>query len=105
MIEQPWSLDKEVSLIQHFDVGVMPLPDTAWTRGKCAYKLIQYMACGIPVVASPVGANVDVVPSDCGLLADSSPQWLAAFRQLADDSALRLVLGAGARRWVEQHFS
>ena len=63
------------------------------------------MACGIPVVASPVGANVDVVPSDCGLLADSSPQWLAAFRQLADDSALRLVLGAGARRWVEQHFS
>ena len=105
VIEEPWSLDMEVSLIQHFDVGVMPLPDTAWTRGKCAYKLIQYMACGIPVVASPVGANVDVVPSDCGLLADSSSQWLSALRKLADDSALRLLLGAGARRWVEKHFS
>ena len=105
VIELPWSLDQEVLLIQQFDVGVMPLPDTPWTRGKCAYKLIQCMACGIPVVASPVGANVDAVPSGSGLLADSPQQWLAAFRQLSADPALRLRLGVAARRWVEQHYS
>ena len=105
VIEQPWSLKQEVPLIQQFDVGVMPLPDNPWTRGKCAYKLIQCMACGIPVLASPVGANVDAVPPGCGLLADSSQKWLEAFRQLAADPALRLRLGAGARHWVEQHYS
>ena len=63
------------------------------------------MACGVPVLASPVGANVDVVPPGCGLLADSSHQWLAAFRQLAADPALRHRLGVAARQWVEQHYS
>ena len=105
VIERPWNLEQEVSLIQQFDVGVMPLPDTSWTRGKCAYKLIQCMACAIPVVASPVGANVDALPPDCGFLADSSQQWLEAFRQLAADSALRMRLGAAGRHWVEQHYS
>jgi len=105
VIEQPWSLEQEVPLIQQFDVGVMPLPDTPWTRGKCAYKLIQCMACGIPVVASRVGANVDSVPPECGLLAESSAEWLVAFRQLAADPALRARLGATGRRWVEQRYS
>ncbi len=105
VIEQPWSLEQEVPLIQQFDVGVMPLPDTPWTRGKCAYKLIQCMACGIPVVASRVGANVEAVPSQCGVLADSSEQWLAAFRRLAADPELRQGMADAARRWVEQRYS
>lgn len=105
VIEQSWSLEQEVSLIQQFDVGVMPLPDTPWSRGKCAYKLIQCMACGISVVASRVGANIDAVPSGCGLLADSSQQWLTAFRQLAADPAGRLQLGAAAHQWVERRYS
>lgn len=105
VIERPWSLEEELPLIQQFDVGVMPLPDTPWTRGKCAYKLIQCMACAIPVVASSVGANVEAVPPECGILAESPDQWLAAFRKLAADSALRLRLGAAARRWVKQHYS
>ena len=62
VIEHVWSLEEEVTLINQFDVGVMPLPDSLWSRGKCAYKLIQCMACAIPVIASPVGANVHVVP-------------------------------------------
>ena len=105
VIEQPWSLEQEVPLIQQFDVGVMPLPNAPWTRGKCAYKLIQCMACSIPVVASRVGANVEAVPPDCGLLAESSAEWLAAFRRLAADPELRQRMGTAARQWVEQHYS
>ena len=105
VIEQFWSLEQEVPLIQQFDVGVMPLPENQWTRGKCAYKLIQCMACGIPVVASAVGANPDVVPRDCGLLANSAQQWLTALRQLAADPDLRLRLGLSARRRVEDRYS
>jgi glycosyltransferase involved in cell wall biosynthesis len=105
VIERPWTLDQEVPLIQQFNVGVMPLPDTTWARGKCAYKLIQCMACGIPVIASPVGANVDAVLPCCGLLAESAAEWLAAFRQLAADASLRERMGAAARRWVEERYS
>lgn len=105
VIEKPWSLQQEVSLIHQFDVGVMPLPDSQWARGKCAYKLIQCMACAIPVIASPVGANVDVVPPNCGLLPSTSTEWLSAFRQLAANSDLRNRLGVAGRKWVEQHYS
>ena len=103
--EHSWFLEREVSLIQQFDVGVMPLPDNSWTRGKSAYKLIQCMSCAIPVIASPVGANVDVVPPQCGLLARSPEQWLRAFRQLASDTELRHQLGASARQWVQERYS
>jgi glycosyltransferase involved in cell wall biosynthesis len=103
--EQPWNPEQEVAQIQQFDVGVMPLPDTPWTRGKCAYKLIQCMACGIPVVGSRVGANVEVVPPECGLLAESSEDWLAAFRWLAANPDLRHKMGSAGRQWVEQSYS
>ena len=105
IIELPWNLEQEVSLIQEFDVGLMPLPDTPWNRGKCAYKLIQCMACGIPVVASSVGANIEAVPPSCGLLANSSDEWLAAFRRLASDPVLRQKMGLTARHWVEKRYS
>ena len=105
VIEQPWSLADEVQQIHRFDVGVMPLPDTAWTRGKCAFKLIQCLACGVPVVASPVGANLEVVTPACGLLAGSASEWLAAFRKLAAKPLLRAQLGAAGRRWVEERYS
>ena len=105
VIEQPWSLEQEVRLIQQFDVGVMPLPDTPWARGKCAYKLIQCMACAIPVVASRVGGNVEAVPPECGLLVESPAEWLMAFRRLATDSELRLRMGAAGTRWVEERYS
>jgi len=105
IIESLWSLDQEVPLIHQFDVGVMPLPDTPWTRGKCAYKLIQCMACGIPVVASRVGANVEALPPKCGLLVESPGEWLAAFRQLAADPELRQRMGVAGRRWVEERYS
>lgn len=105
VIAQPWSLEQEVPLIQQFDVGVMPLPDTPWTRGKCAYKLIQCLACGVPVVASRVGANVEALPAHSGLLASTSEEWYAAFRRLAADPDLRQHMGASGRRWIEQRYS
>lgn len=105
VVEYPWTLHDELSLIQQFDIGVMPLPDTPWTRGKCAYKLIQYMACGIPVVASPVGANLDAVPPTCGFFASGSDEWLSSFRKLATDPHLRNKMGREARQWVVEKYS
>lgn len=105
VVNMSWNELTEVDVINTFDVGVMPLFDDAWARGKCAFKLIQYMACGVPVVASPVGANVDVVSSDCGLLAGSSAVWLGALRRLRDDPALRQSFGTAARQRVEKMYS
>jgi glycosyltransferase involved in cell wall biosynthesis len=105
VVNIPWSDDTEVDLINTFDVGVMPLFDDEWARGKCAFKLIQYMACAVPVIASPVGANVDVVDSACGLLAANPSAWLDSLRRLRDDLALRQRCGVAARLRVEQMYS
>jgi glycosyltransferase involved in cell wall biosynthesis len=102
----PWTEDTEVSLIKSMDVGVMPLPDTLWARGKCGYKLIQYMACGVPVVASPVGVNRDIVEHGVnGFLAESDNEWRAAVNALLNDSDLRRRMGAAGRRRVEEQYS
>lgn len=102
----PWSEDTEIAQIAAFDIGIMPLHDTPWERGKCAYKLLQVMAAGKPVIASPVGANVQVVRHGVnGFLADTAEEWTDALRTLAGDPALRQRMGAEARRTVEDHFS
>ena len=102
----PWTEDTEVSLIQSMDIGVMPLPDTPWTRGKCGYKLIQYMACGLPVVASPVGVNRDIVEHGVnGFLAESDDEWRAAVKMLLNDADLRCRMGAAGRKKVEEQYS
>ena len=93
-------------MIGSCDVGIMPLQHGPWKLGKCGYKLIQYMACGLPVIASPVGANVDIVNnSGGGFLASSMPEWMDAFDRLAGDSALRRRMGTNGRRAVEIHYS
>lgn len=101
----PWSLEQETAELQAFSVGVMPLPKTDWARGKCALKALQYMACGIPCVATPFGAALDVVrDGDNGLFADSPEAWRAALERLRDPS-LRQRLGAAGRALVEEHYS
>lgn len=104
-VEMEWQEETEIDLINTFDVGVMPLPDDDWARGKCAFKLIQYMACGVPVVASPVGANVDLVREDCGLLATTAQQWLDALRKLRDQASLRKEMGRAGRERVCKDYS
>lgn len=105
VIEVAWSEDTEVDMLNQFDVGVMPLPDDDWARGKCAFKLIQYMACGVPVVASPVGANIDVVSKDCGLLAGSAEEWVKSLRWLRDNPVARKAIGGFGRSRVVEHYS
>ena len=102
----PWSEISEVAAIAELDVGLMPLPDTPWERGKCSYKLIQYMACGLPVVASPVGANLSVVEDGVtGFFADSDEAWIGALCRLADDPGLRRRMGQLGQVRVEQRYS
>lgn len=103
--EVPWSEASEVAEINGFDVGIMPLPDDEWTRGKCAFKLIQYLACGVPVIASRVGANVDVVTDQCGYLAADAEEWIGALRSLRDDPGQRQRMGQAGRARIEQHYS
>lgn len=105
VIEVPWREDTEISHINRFDVGIMPLPDTDWARGKCAFKLIQYMACGVPVIASPVGANRDVVQENCGFFAEDTEQWLHALRTLRDNPGQRDTMGIQARLRIETEYS
>jgi len=102
----PWTEDSEVDAMQSFDVGVMPLPDDPWTRGKCGYKLIQYMGCGLPVIASPVGVNTTIVePGSNGFLASTPGDWISALRRLAADPSLRAAMGARGREVVARRYS
>lgn len=102
---RPWSLETEVAELQRFTVGIMPQPESAWMRGKCALKALQYMACGIPCVASPFGAVLEFLRhGENGLLADSTTGWLKAFMHLRDP-AERRRLGMAGRATVEQGYS
>ena len=102
----PWSEDTEVVQIQSMDIGVMPLTDTLWARGKCGYKLIQYMACGLPVVASPVGVNKEIVEHGMnGFLAETDEEWQKAIGTLLSDADLRRRMGAAGRKKVEENYS
>jgi len=101
-----WTERAEVAEIQSMDIGIMPLDDTIWTRGKCSYKMLQYMACGLPVVVSPVGMNAEVLAlGECGLGASTDSQWVESLVALLEDRTLRRKLGAVGRRIVESNFS
>jgi len=105
-VARPWSEATEVELLRGLDIGIMPLPDEPWTRGKCGYKLIQYMACGVPVVASPVGVNTEIVRhGESGFLASTEGQWVEALARLVAQPDLRRRMGSAGRKMVETKFS
>ena len=100
-----WSEATEVDEIRRLDIGVMPLVDRPFERGKCGYKLIQYMACGVPVVASPVGVNIEIVRDGVnGFLVEDDYAWARAIRELKASAELRARMGAAGRRLVEEKF-
>lgn len=101
-----WSEQTEASMISEMGIGLMPLNDTPWSRGKCGYKLIQYMASGIPVIASPVGVNAAIVEHGVnGFLAESDADWRSALQSLLADPDLRRRMGSAGRRKVQTHYS
>lgn len=102
----PWSEDTEASMVQGMSIGIMPLDDTPWSRGKCGYKLIQYMACGLPVVASPVGVNSRIVEHGVnGFLARTEDEWREALTALLGDPELRHRMGRAGRAKIEAEYS
>jgi len=101
-----WSAATEIDDVSSFDIGIMPLPDDEWSRGKCGLKALQYLALGVPTVTSPVGVNPDIVTSgQNGLLASTEDEWVEAVGRLVDDVSLRRRLGAAGRDTVVEHYS
>ncbi|MFI5075737.1 MAG: glycosyltransferase family 4 protein [Vicinamibacteria bacterium] len=101
----PWSPASEVEALAAMDVGLMPLADDAWTRGKCSFKMLQYMAAGVPSVVSPVGMNREVLAlGESGVGAAGVDEWVDALRALAADSERRTRLGATGRAVALAHF-
>ena len=103
----PWTEITEVSSIQQLDIGIMPLTDSPWERGKCGYKLIQYMACAIPVVASPVGVNCEIVKEgENGMLAGSIDEWSSALDAMLQAGPEGLEeMGRSGRKSVDDWYS
>lgn len=102
-----WTLDGQERELARCDIGIMPLElESPWSRGKCAYKLLQYMAAGLPVVASKVGMNAEVVEhGSSGLLAETDAEWTSALARLLRDRALGLRFGSQGRARIERDFS
>lgn len=101
-----WSEDSEIKSIQDFDIGIMPLAESEWEKGKCGYKLIQYMACGVPVIGSPVGANNQIIQHGVnGYKVSSAEEWKVAFEKLINSSELRTKMGLSGRILVETKYS
>jgi glycosyltransferase involved in cell wall biosynthesis len=101
-----WSPENEVLEVQSFTVGIMPLFDNPWARGKCSFKMLTYMAVGIPVLVSPVGMNNEVLSlGECGIPARSKDQWVEALIHLVDDQLRRRKMGEIGRSIVETHYS
>ena len=101
-----WNENLELSIDKEFDVGVMPLVDGPFERGKCGYKLLQYMAAGLPVVASPVGVNTHIItPGINGFLAESTDGWYQSLRRLINDTELRFKMGQAGRLKAEQMYN
>jgi GT2 family glycosyltransferase len=103
--QRPWSLQTQHEDVADFDIGIMPLPDDEWARGKCGYKLLQYFAAGVPAVASPVGMNTDLVGGERGRLARSQADWHRALLELVGDASMRREMGINGRRFAQAHYS
>lgn len=106
LVYQPWRKDTEIADLLTFNVGLMPLEDDPWAKGKCAFKALQYMALGIPALVSPVGMNMEVVTGGInGYVCATPDEWSASLRILLQDNDLRTRLGTAARATVVERYS
>jgi glycosyltransferase involved in cell wall biosynthesis len=105
-VNERWTLDREVELFNTCDIGVYPLKDDEWAKGKCGFKAIQFMACGVPVVAAAVGVNTEIIQDGVnGFLASTGQEWDDKVGRLLADAALRQRLGAAGRKTIEERYS
>ena len=102
-----WRLAEEADDVRSFQIGIiMPLPDDSWARGKCALKLLQYMAAAVPVVCSPVGVNQKIVQDGVnGFTATTEAEWINRLQRLLEDAKLRARLGQAGRKTVEAEYA
>lgn len=101
-----WTPENETAVLDRMSVGIMPLADDKWSKGKCSFKMLQYMAASLPVIASPVGMNVDVFKKGLiGFPTADSDEWIDAMKLLARDPDLRVEMGRTGRAVVEQHYN
>jgi glycosyltransferase involved in cell wall biosynthesis len=106
IISKSWSAETEVQDLTAFDIGIMPLPDDEWVKGKCGLKGLSYMACGVATVMAPVGVNTDIIQHQKnGLLAASEEEWIAALSYLIESPQIRMELGQAGRQTVVEKYS
>jgi len=101
ILNQSWSIENEVENLRSIDIGLMPLIDDEWSRGKCSFKALQFMSLGIPVVISPVGINKEIVTHGLnGYIANTNEEWVKYLLNLIDDEKKRKILGLAGREFV-----
>jgi glycosyltransferase involved in cell wall biosynthesis len=106
VVKKRWRLEEEIADLQSFDIGIMPLQDSLWTRGKCGYKILQYMGVALPVIASPVGINTELVRhGETGFLAAGEAAWGEGLLALARDAGMRETMGLAGRAAVVTRYS
>jgi glycosyltransferase involved in cell wall biosynthesis len=106
VINKSWNYEEEIDDLHTFDIGLMPLTDDPWSRGKCGFKLLQYMAVGVPAVCSPVGVNEEIVSEGLnGFMARSGDEWVEKISILIEERKLRKQIGSAARESVKKHYS
>ncbi|PSR52068.1 group 1 glycosyl transferase [Adhaeribacter arboris] len=106
LVYKPWQKETEIADLLHFHVGLMPLEDDIWAKGKCAFKALQYMALGIPALVSPVGMNTEVVEHGInGFICNNDDQWYANLEEIISKPKLREDLGVAARQKIEQYYA
>lgn len=100
-----WRLEDEIAELSSFDIGLMPMPDNPWTKGKCAFKLLLYMSMGIPAICSPVGMNREIIrDGENGFLTFSPEEWFEKIQILVKNSDLRKKMGLQGRKTVEKKY-
>lgn len=102
----PWSKTNEIEVLSTIDIGIMPLPESDWTRGKCGFKGLQYMALGIPAVVSPVGVNKDIIQNNNnGCIATTPEEWISALKRLLNDTTFSSAIGLKGQQTILSKYS
>lgn len=101
-----WNIETEIDDLADFDAGIMPLDDTKWSKGKCGFKALQYMALGVPALVSPVGVNSKIVTEgETGFICNNEEDWKNSIKTVISNTILKENLGKNAREFVEKHYS